>query len=81
VGVAVDEPGRDHVPLGVELLAPRPVDLTDRRDPAVGDANVGPGPERACAVDHRAVADHQVEVHDLPPASVGRSGGLRRRPW
>jgi hypothetical protein len=62
VGVRVDDARRHHQAAGVELDRPLAVDVADGRDDPVPDADVGPEPRRAGAVDHGAAADHVVEL-------------------
>ena len=60
VGVGVDDAGRDHQAVGVELAGAAALDEADLDDPAVLDRHVGPPPGQAGAVDDDPVADHQV---------------------
>jgi hypothetical protein len=86
VGVDVD-PARGHdEPLGVELAPSGAGDLADGGDAALVDGDVGSSAGRARAVDHRAVADHQIVLGHVPllvaplrrPTVPGR--GRDRRP-
>ncbi len=70
MGMAVDEAGRDHVPLGIEgLRGALALEIADRGDQAVADAEVGAIPGQARAVHHRAAANDQVVRHVVPPES------------
>ena len=70
VGVPVDEAGRDHVAVGVDVGGAALLDATDRGDAAVDDADVGAVRREAGAVDDGPVADDDVEAH-LPPLVRG----------
>ncbi len=74
VGVPVDEAGRDHLALGVDLVDPRSADPADEGDAVADHAHIGPVGAEARAVHHRAVADHQVVCHatSLLPERVMR---------
>ena len=58
--VAVDEPGRDDQPLGVDHLARRCAYLAGRNDAAVLNGDIGVVTRQARAVDQRAVLDDEV---------------------
>ena len=64
--VAVHEPRRHHVALGIDG-APRPLrDASDADDPAVLDRHVTPEAGTAAAVHHPTVSDYQIVHGDLP---------------
>ena len=70
VGVGVDDARRHHQTFGIELDGALLVDLADRRDPAVPDADVGPASRGPGAVDDQAVSDHVVEHGGVPFAGL-----------
>ncbi len=63
VGVAVDEAGRDHETVGVDLGRTAVADAADEGDPVPDDADVGAVRAEAGTVDDGAVADHEVVRH------------------
>ena len=63
VRVAIDEPRRDHVTVGVDDRARGLSNTTERRDVAVTDRHVGAVAGKSGSVDHRAVLDDQVVRH------------------
>ncbi len=70
VGMDVDEAGRDHLAVGFDRARRAIVDLADGRDASVLDCDVRAVPGTPGAVDHRSVADDQIE-HD--PTIVHRA--------
>jgi hypothetical protein len=60
VGVRVDDPGRHDETLDVELAGAVALDEADLDDPPVLHGDIGAAPGQPGAVDHRAVAEHQV---------------------
>ena len=67
VGVDVDEARRDGQPLGVDLLAPGAGDAADGSDAAVLHGDIGLARRTARAVEHGAVAHHQIELSGHGP--------------
>ena len=76
VGVPVDESGRDHMTLGVDVHRAVLTDPADGGDAPPGDAHVGPVRGHARPVDDGAVADDDVVGHRSAPCRA-RSGGAR----
>src|SRR5439155_15226264 len=66
VSVAVDEPGRDDVALGVHFGSAFAVDLADGDDAVAANGDVGPECGRTRAVDDRSPAYHHVVGHCSP---------------
>ena len=76
VRVHVDEPGRHDLPGHIDGSHRGVVDVPDRDDAPVTDADVGAPPGCAGAVDHIATGEHQIEHHLLPrrrPAAYAAS--------
>src|ERR1019366_4395163 len=71
VGVAVDEAGGDHMPVGIDLVAGPLVDPPDEADAAVDDAHIGPVGTETGAVDDGPVPDHDVIGHTTSFAREG----------
>ena len=67
VGVDVDEARRDGEALGVDLLAPGAGHAADGGDAAVLHGDVGLARRTARAVEHGAVAHHQIELSGHGP--------------
>ena len=67
VGVDVDEARRDRQPLGVDLLAPGAGNAADGGDAAVLHGDIGLARRTARAVEHGAVAHHQIELSGHGP--------------
>ena len=63
MGVGVDEAGRDHVALGVDLFPGRAGQLADVGDAPVDDADIGLITGQAGAVDDGSVADQEIKGH------------------
>jgi len=68
VRVDVDEARRHSQALGVDLLAPGAGNAADAGDAAILHGDIGLARLAAAAVDHRAVAHHQVKLsgHGVP---------------
>ena len=60
MGVRIDEAGRDDQSVGIDGLLRAILYLSDFRDDAILDRNVGHAPRRAGSVHHRSVLDQQV---------------------
>src|SRR5262249_32628668 len=58
VGMRIDKPGRDDVPVGVDSLARVFADLPDGRYLAVGDSDVTVKPRHAAALNNCAIANN-----------------------
>src|SRR5262249_7134150 len=68
--VRVDQPGRDAEVRGIDAaLGRRAVETSDRDDAIALDADIGPEPRRAGAVDDAAVLDDEVEHRRVLRAS------------
>ena len=76
VGVAVHEPGRHDLSLGVDDVARPLPNAADRHDAAMPDTDVGREARQAGSVDHHTVLDHQVVGHH----SLLNRRGPRRPP-
>ncbi|MEZ5561050.1 MAG: hypothetical protein R3E86_21215 [Pseudomonadales bacterium] len=73
VGVDVDEPGADHLPAGVDLLAPSALDLTDGCYEPVADGDITLNGRCTGTIHDGAATNHDV-VHSAPlPADLTRS--------
>ncbi len=72
VGVQVDEARRQRLPLRVNGFRGWLIDVADRDDPSVADADVAVTGGCAGAVDDLGVADQQVE-HAKPPSRLAAS--------
>ena len=67
MGVDIHEPRRDHQPLGVDFVAARVRDFTDKRDAIAVDRDVAQAGGGPGSVHQAAVANHQI-VHGSPIA-------------
>ena len=73
MGVDVDEAGCDQAPLGIDLAGRAAHDVgAHRSDVIAGDGHIGAVGGRACAVDHRAVADDDVVGTHSPSLPTSR---------
>ena len=73
MGVDVNEAGRDHPPLRVDLAPRGPVDLTDERNTPFADRDIAAARRSAGSVDQQAVADDQVIHRATPHCVKGRA--------
>ena len=74
------KPGRTISPVASIVLRRFAIELADRNDAAILDADIGDAGGGAGAIDHRAAADAEVE-HDLgaTPFAVAHAAARSRR--